>query len=237
MIRKLILGVWVVCFFTSLSAANLSEISSDVDASQPKDNVTMADVSTGLHGLPVAAPSRAAAGHVVSAPVASYNAASYSASPIHSTAAAQRTSGGGGCAAETSACSKVAPSSSVGHSSYSASVPAVHRKNAAGTKSMTTVSSAAGFGERISNGVGNVSLPQSSFTSTSVFINGKDQPSLSHADGAGTPVRRVDWGDGENNGGGLKEPNPDPVGETPFFFMALLLAAFVLYRKHSVLRG
>lgn len=236
MIRKLILGALAACLLTSLNAANLSEIPSDVDASQPKDNVTMADVSTGSYGLPAVASSRAAAGHIVSAPVAPCNVASYSASPLHSTATVQRKSGGGGCAVETSASSRVMVSSSVTQSSCSASLPSALRKTASGTKVATTVSSSADFGKRTSNQVGNVSLPQSSFTSTSVLISDKDEPALSRVGDALTPVRRVDWGDGEHNGGGLKEPNPDPVGELPFCFMALLLMAFVLYRRHALSR-
>ncbi|HCS88351.1 MAG TPA: hypothetical protein DIW30_08215 [Bacteroidales bacterium] len=237
MIRKLILGVLAASVLTSISAADLSEYPVKGEAQQPATDVAMAEVSTGLSALPAATSSRVQVKHIVPAQVASCSETSYSATPLHSTATAQQNSNAGGCAAETSASWRSAVSSSVGQSAYSVSVPAVHRKNAAGNKAVTEVSSSAGSGERVSGQVGNVSLPQSSFTSTSAFLSDKDQPSLSRIGNSGTPVRRVDWGDGENNGGGLKEPDPDPVGELPFCFMALLLAAFVLYRKHSVSRG
>lgn len=232
MIRKLVLGILCTLLCTSLGAVNRSELGAEPSAKSPQGNLAVAASSA----LQSRTPS-AGAQYAASRSVSSVAGTSYSASPLYSTAKEQnrRNVGNAGASLSVSSCSGM--SSAMGASSSELSLfpyKVTYRSDKLNPVSSVKIKTV---------GAGMASLPSTAFSSTSCFINGKDEPSLSRADWSATPVRRVGWGDGDNNGGGLQEPMPDekkpePVGETPFFFMALLLMAFMLckYRKRPALQ-
>lgn len=218
MIRKLILSVSGLLLLASLQASDNSLLlSQNIEVGAPQPSVQTAEESL---SQPATTGRKTKVQYVASLVAQPTSSANYKATPLCSSS--HRSEVGKTVSANTqsslNAGSQVTTSTAQSGATTTLSVPSVR----------VASSSMEATEKNHSERVGKIGFPKSSFMSTSMYLSARDRQSFVAEESSTTPIRRVDWGGDTPN-----EPFPDPVGEVPFCLMALLVAAFVLYKRQA----